>query len=158
MANPLFEPFQLPEPGARFAVRPKYQAEDTPYRIVPLEAPADSHSETFQDYWRLALRHKGTLALVSFLGVLAGLIATVPQTPIYQSAMALEVQNVNENFLNMRDLSPTALGSNFYSSENDVQTQIRMLESRALLRRVVANHEDLAKRLLASHRTGRWFL
>jgi uncharacterized protein involved in exopolysaccharide biosynthesis len=55
------------------------------------------------EYLDILRRHKGTLILIAFLGLLASLLLTLPQTPIYQARASMEIQNLNENFLNMRE-------------------------------------------------------
>ena len=60
------------------------------------------------EYWHMLRRRKGTLLLIAFLGLLASVLLTLPQTPVYQARTTLEIQNLNENFLNMRNVSPTA--------------------------------------------------
>jgi capsular exopolysaccharide synthesis family protein len=155
---PPFEPPRFLESGSRPPVRARWQGEDLPFRVLPIEEPEEQHSRGIEDYWRLAMRYKGTLLLVSMLGMLAAVLITIPQTPVYRASLSLEVQNVNENFLNMRDLSPTALSSGSYTPDYDVQTQMRVLQSHALLKRVITNHEDLAKRLAVSNRSGRTYL
>jgi capsular exopolysaccharide synthesis family protein len=158
MRNPRIDPSRFLESGARPPALPVWQSEDVTYRVVPVEENENSQAHTLQDYWRVSMRHKGALVLISLLGVLAAVAITIPQTPIYQARVSLEVQNVNDNFLNMRDLNPNAVGSSYYSADYDVQTQVRMLQGKALLRRVVQNHPDLAQRLVASRRAGRIYL
>jgi capsular exopolysaccharide synthesis family protein len=63
---------------------------------------------------------------------------TFPQTPVYQSHAVLEWQGLNENFLNMRDVSLLTDAGNASSPEYDIQTQIKILESRSLIERVAA--------------------
>ena len=60
------------------------------------------------EYLQILRRRKGTLILIVFLGLLASLLFTLPQTPIYQARGSIEIQNLNQNFLNMRNVSPTA--------------------------------------------------
>src|ERR1700748_127261 len=62
------------------------------------------------EYWRVIVRHKGTVLLLIVLGALAGFISTLPETPVYRAHATLQVQGINENFLNMKDVSPTATG------------------------------------------------
>jgi capsular exopolysaccharide synthesis family protein len=82
-------------------------------------------------------RRKGTLVLIAFLGALAGFLLTLPQTPVYQARLSLEIQSLNENFLNMRDVNPTESGSSSYYPEYDIQTQVRIIQSRSLIERVI---------------------
>lgn len=68
---------------------------------------------------------------------LAGLLIGYFQTPIYQARTSIEVVGSNENFLNLRDLDPTASSAS-YSPESYVETQVRILRDEALIERAVA--------------------
>jgi len=86
------------------------------------------------EYWRILQRRKGTVILTAFLGLLGGFLYTVPQTPIYQARTLIEIQGLNEDFLKMRDVNPNA--SSGWDPTIDLQTQVRVLQSRALVSRV----------------------
>src|SRR5579863_918632 len=88
------------------------------------------------EYWKVVLRHKATVLLLFVLGGLAGFMYTLPETPVYRAHATLEVQGLNENFLNMKDLSPTGSGS--MDPTADILTQVKLLESRALRERAIA--------------------
>ena len=60
--------------------------------------------------------------------------ALSPKPRIYQAHATLEIQGVNEDFLNMRNVNPNANAS--YSPDYDIQTQVRILQSRGLLKSV----------------------
>ena len=98
----------------------------------------DDASGGLLDYYRILRRRKGALVLISFLGALAGLLFTFPQTPVYQARTTLEIQGMNENFLNLGNLNPNVEGSNSYYPEYDIQTHVRIIQSRSLLDRVTA--------------------
>ena len=75
------------------------------------------------EYWRILQRHKGAVALAAFLGTLAAVLFTLPQTPVYQARTTLELQGVNEDFMHMRDMNPTADSASGYYPDLDIQTQ-----------------------------------
>ena len=106
------------------------------------------------EYFDIVRRHKGTLILIAFLGLLASLLLTLPQTPIYQARASLEIQNINEDFLNMREMSPTASGSSSYPPQYDLQTQAKILQSESVLERVIVKL-NLEQKLLADRGPGR---
>ncbi len=108
-----------------------------PYAEPPEDPAAGSNPDGLLDYWHIIRRRMGTLVLIAFLGCLAGFLLTLPQTPIYQARTSIEVQEMNENFLNMRDMNPTAPAGSMYYPEFDIQTQVKILQSRELLSRVV---------------------
>jgi polysaccharide biosynthesis transport protein len=116
---------------------PGLAAEQLPVRLQYVSRAEDDTDAGFLGYWRIMFRHKGALVVGGFVGALAGLLIAVPQTPLYQAKVSLEIQGLNENFLNMKDFSPTSTGSSYYP-EFDIQTQVKILESRSLLERTVA--------------------
>jgi succinoglycan biosynthesis transport protein ExoP len=89
------------------------------------------------EYWLIIRRRKGALVLIAFLATLAAILLTLPQTPIYQGRASIEIQELNENFLNMKQVSPVSEAGN-YTALTDIQTQIKILQSDSLLKRVVA--------------------
>src|SRR5437868_6797189 len=109
-----------------------------PVSMPPMHAAAglDEIDLGLIGYLQILSRHKGALLVSAFAGALAGLLIALPQTPLYQARTSLEIQGLNENFLNMKDFSPTSTGSVSYP-DFDIQTQVRILESRSLAARVL---------------------
>jgi capsular exopolysaccharide synthesis family protein len=106
------------------------------------------------EYWQILRRRKGTLILVIFVGLLTSLLLTLPQTPIYQARGSIEIQNLNQNFLNMRNVSPTADEGGSSMPGSDLQTQAKILQSESLLDRVAAKL-GLGKKLFPEEGSGR---
>lgn len=104
-------------------------------------------------YWQILRRRKGTLILITVLGLLTSLLLTIPQTPIYQARGSIEIQNLNENFLNTRNVSPTADNGASDVPGSDVQTQAKILQSESLIDRVAAKL-DLQKKLFPEQSSG----
>ncbi len=116
-----------------------------PYAAEP-ETPSGPPSGGLLEYWRIIQRHKATLVVVAFLGGLLGFLYTFPQTPVFQARTMLEVQTVNADFLNMRNVNPTSEASSWYS-DSDMPTHVRILQSQSFINRVV-NKLELTKRPL----------
>src|SRR5437667_11845063 len=87
---------------------------------------------TLFEYWRLLLRRKGVLLVAGVLGMSVGLLISMPRTRVYQAHTTLEIQNLNENLLNTREVNPAA-GTT--SAAAEMQSQIEILHSDALRRR-----------------------
>lgn len=87
------------------------------------------------EYWRVLQRRKGTVILISVLGLLLAVLITLPMTPVFQSKALLEVQDVNRDFLGMREVEQFNSGGGF-NAMLDIQTQIKILQSDSLLQRV----------------------
>lgn len=117
-------------PALPVVVEPSYPR----YGSAP--AADDGHDGGIVEYWRILRRRKGTVILIAFVGLAAGILATIPQTPVYQARASIEVQNLNENFLNMNQVSQVSESAS-YNALFDIQTQIRILQSETLLDRVV---------------------
>ena len=86
------------------------------------------------EYWRVLRRRKGTVILIAFIGLLSGVLITLPQTPVYQAKASLEIQDINQNFLNIKEVSPVN-DSGYYAAMTDIQTQIKIIQSATLLAR-----------------------
>src|SRR6185369_9552634 len=83
---------------------------------------------------RILRRRKATLLWITCLGVLVTALITSGQPHIYQSRALLEIQAFNEDFLNLRDIYPTATlsgGAGLY-----LQTQADLLQQDSLIERV----------------------
>ena len=103
--------------------------------------PAGSHfgevpSGGLLEYWRIIQRRKGAVIIITCLGMLVGLLYTLPQTPVYQASTLIEIQEMNEDFLHMRDVNPNATGGGGYN-DDEIQTQVRIIQSGALRDRVI---------------------
>ena len=137
--------------GAKNNLLPsRTQYVEVPYPEV-FEEPGPG---VLHEYSQIFRRRKGTLILIVFLGLLTSLLLTLPQTPIYQARASIEIQNLNENFLNTRNVSPTADDGASYAPGSDVQTQASILQSESLLERVVAKL-DLGEKLFPEEGSGR---
>ncbi len=109
-----------------------------------VEAPARYAREFVEDaapgglleYWNILRRRKGAVLLFAFTGVLLAVLFTLPQTPVYQARASLEIQAMNQDFMNTKQLNPVSDATDYFSS--DIQTHIKLLQSDTLVERVVA--------------------
>lgn len=126
------------------------------YMEVPFpEAFEEPGPGALSEYLQILRRRKGTLILITCLVLLAAVLLTLPQTPIYQARGSIEIQNLNENFLNLRNVSPTADDGRSFAPGSDIQTQAKILQSESLLDRVAAKL-DLGKKLFREGGSGRF--
>ena len=51
----------------------------------------DAPDEGIVAYWRMVVRHRWTVVLIAVCGALAGILFTLPQTPIYQAVAMVEL-------------------------------------------------------------------
>lgn len=144
--------YYLPPPGGGQDLtshRRNPQVPDIPgYQGIPVYAPAvapppvDADTEGLSASLQVLWRHRWGMAAIIVVCSAAAYLVTRTQTPAYQARTTLEIQNLNENFMNMRELDPTAVN---YGSDAYLQTQVRILQSESMLERV-ASKLNLAER------------
>ncbi|MFN7933212.1 MAG: polysaccharide biosynthesis tyrosine autokinase [Bryobacteraceae bacterium] len=93
-------------------------------------------SATIGETARLMLRHKFRFLAIVVGGMLMGQAVNMLQTPMYRSESTIEVQGINENYLNLRDVDPVAPLSP-QTMDSYIQTQVEILRNPALLEPVV---------------------
>lgn len=101
------------------------------YDIGPMPVQSDG----IMPYLRLIMRRKWTIIGCLLLGMAAGIVTLMIQTPIYEARVSMEVQNFNQDFLDVGKVDPTTVN---YEADSYLQTQIKMIQSDGLLDRVVA--------------------
>ena len=124
---------------------------DSNQQLVPAPQPAvygdppSRHSREYLEdaspgglleYWNILRRRKGAVLLCAFLGILLAVLFTLPQTPVYQARASLEIQSLNQDFMNTKQVNPVSEAPDYFS--NDIQTHIKLLQSDTLLDRVIA--------------------
>ena len=117
------------------AARGSYSVAAGPRRIT-------NNSEVIE-CWRALRRRKAILFAAALLGLLVAVAITLPQTPSYQSRASLEIQDINQEFMNLKQLNPIA-DSTAINALNDLQTQIKILQSEALKDRTIAKLKSMA--------------
>ena len=110
----------------------------------PLSSEPAGEPNAVQEIWNILLRRKWTVVLAAVLGLIGAILVTSLQTPIYRARAGLEIQGLNNDFLNTRQLNPTSDIPSMNVAV-DVQTQQRILMSEDLLTRVLAKLKDAGK-------------
>jgi len=103
-------------------------------RLRPLP-DADLKPSPGMKYWPVLWRSKWMILAGGVLAFVLGFVSTLPQKPVYQAKTTLELEGLNENFLNFKNVDETERPSSDVAS---LQTQIKILQSRTLLLRVIA--------------------
>ena len=93
-------------------------------------------SMDFVEYWRILRLHRFLILRLTLLGLLAALVFSLLQKPVYQARTTLAIQDLNENFLNLKE-DPTATSNSNAAPESYFLTQIKVLESQSLLEHVI---------------------
>jgi capsular exopolysaccharide synthesis family protein len=120
-------PFPAPRPAAAYPRQPA---------APPSSHAFDAPTGGLLEYWRIIQRRKGAVIVITCLGALAGLLYTLPQTPVYRATTLIELQEMNEDFMHMRDVNPNAPQGGGGAGD-EIQTQVRILQSVSLRDRVV---------------------
>ena len=99
-------------------------------------------------------RHKVALVYILSAGIVAASLISLAQARWYRSEALLEIQGINENFLNTRDINP-AMASSGDSNGTYVQTQAELLQQDTLIEQVIKKLH-LETRLEFQRRLGTW--
>ena len=117
------------------------------YAAANSQVNNNAQSGGLLEYWRILRHQKGTWLIYTFIGAVIGLLATIPQTPIYQAKASVEIQSLNENFMNLRQNTEVYEAG---TDPSEIPTQINVIQSRAVLGAVVKQFKD-SKRPIAIH-------
>lgn len=112
-------------------VRPPIQ--DIGATIVAEPVRGVDRVRTVSDYWGGIRRHKLIVCVLGLVSALAALAWSLTQKPMFRATASVEVQVVNEEFLNMKNVDP--ITSNL-SLEAYLQTQVELLGTDAVFARV----------------------
>lgn len=116
-----------------------------------IDLPLAGGGANLTDYWQVIAHAKLALIAVSLLGLIAGYLVTGLQSPMYRAQTLVEIENLNEDFLNIRNLNPTTSAGSAPTPDGYTRSQMLVLQSRTVLERAI-DKMDLQKRLVASAR------
>ena len=75
------------------------EAISTPPSRLHTAAGLDEDDLGLLGYFQILSQHRGALLVSAFAGALAGLLIALPQTPLYQARVSLEIQGLNEWYI-----------------------------------------------------------
>jgi len=107
-----------------------------PYKHVespPPETGGPGNYDSLVDHWQILFRHRKTLLAFVVAGLVAAILISLIQTPIYRVRTSLEIQGTS--FLDPKGTNDT--GGNYASPESYVETQVKLLQSESLLEHVI---------------------
>ncbi len=115
--------------------------EDRRNPIESIVRPSDRQSDRqpersgnlFAEYLRTITRYRWPIAAFALTGVLLSLLLNLTALPYYRARTSLDIQSLNGDFLNQHSVNPTGEGGG--STEVNVQTQVKLLQSETLLER-----------------------
>lgn len=109
---------------------------------------AELDPRSLGEYGSMLWRQKWLILLMFFGGGFLGLTLVLLQSEKYTSAVTLEVQGVNENFMNMRQADVQADSSS--ATDLNIQTQLLILRSKTLEAETVSRVRRQATPLASS--------
>jgi polysaccharide biosynthesis transport protein len=112
-------------------------------------APAHGYN-SIPDYWQILFRHRMTLLAFTAAGLIAAILISLVQTPIYRVRTSLEIQS--SNFLDMKNVDANDSNGNYVTPESYVETQVKLLQSESLLEHVIDKLKLHKERPGLSHR------
>ncbi|HLJ50420.1 MAG TPA: polysaccharide biosynthesis tyrosine autokinase [Bryobacteraceae bacterium] len=110
------------------------------YYVEPeIGRPVQEHADSagIAEVMRILWRRKYIIAGLALIGVLAGLVPGLILTPTYRARTSLLLEGFNENYLNMRDITPVSPVVANASAEAYLQNQLKILQSETLAKRVI---------------------
>ena len=107
---------------------------DKPQAVIVANSELPPH---LFDYLGILNKFRLTFLAIVLCALAAAVFVSFKQTPKYRSSAQLEVQELNQNFMNLSDVDPAAATSPA-APDSYVQVQVQVLESEELLRRVIA--------------------
>ena len=120
----------------------------SPYGFDTVTVPGPSQN-------RMLRRWKSIVLLSGLAGVALGCLITALQPSSYEARASLEVQSLNGNFLNMKQILPVD-EANVPGTFSDVQTQTKIIQSESVLDPVRFQMLEEAAKELASRTDISW--
>jgi len=139
------KPSEFPlEKSNRYPPEPETVAERRPlaYRSGESSEVSDDAGPGYRslvDYCHTLIRHKKTLLCFGLGGLVAAIMISMMQTPIYRARTSLEIQDFNENFLDLQNVEPTNPSGSFVTAQSYFETQVKILQSESVVERVIDN-------------------
>lgn len=99
------------------------------------------HARTFQDYLQALWQRKWLMAVLAVAGLAIGLAVALPKPLTYGSAVTVEIQGINENFMGLAQVDPQASGGIYSATETNILTQVEILNSSTMKQRAAERLE-----------------
>ncbi len=96
----------------------------------------ETQTSMLAEYLRTFKRWRLVIALCALIGGLLSVSLSLGVMPLFEARTSLEIEGLNTNLPGVRDVSPSGESSSS-SSEGNIQTQIKLLQSASLLNRTV---------------------
>jgi len=98
------------------------------------------------EYWDALRRKLVMVAVLAATGAGAGFLVAMLQHPLYRARTVLDIRNLNENIMNMREGGAATGVSATGLPESYLQTEIKILQSESILKRALERMPKLQAR------------
>lgn len=119
-------------------VGPNGRPEPRPVVYRYLDSPEGDGGPDYsnlRDYWRILVRYRMTLLAFTVAGLLAAILISLIQTPIYRVRTSLQIQDANLPEIKGADSNDSS--DNYTVTESYRETQVKLLQSEFLLEHVI---------------------
>ena len=151
MAQKNIPPQETPEEHHSIMLRP--EAPQGSFVLPPREDADDGDMVDLREYWYIILKRRW--AVMTFFGIVFVfvLMFTLIQTPIYQSAVLIQIDSASNKIMEYDSVTPEER----YPQKDFYQTQYELLKSKTLAQRVIdqlnLNQNDISQ---AGNKTSWW--
>jgi polysaccharide biosynthesis transport protein len=101
------------------------------------------------DYWRMLRSRKLLIGTLGLAGLLVGVAAALLQPPLFRTAATLEIQDAKDDVVAMKIFDPTP-DTAPADGLSEIQTQVKILQSRTLIERALGKAHIKSTRELFS--------
>lgn len=113
----------------------------TPAKVLYVEplgpgSSSEAESPSLVEYWYIIRHRLPLICFIALLGLLAGILISFIETPVYQARVSLEIQNPSESALNVR-IGDLETEGGTISPEAYLPTQVQILQSLTLRQRTL---------------------
>jgi succinoglycan biosynthesis transport protein ExoP len=111
----------------------------------PPETPSGESTSWAVEYLRVVRGHWKLVTAFSLLGGITGFVLLLFQTPLYTATTSVEFLGYNDAFMDAQSVDPQSSGDGHTITSVNLQTQIRLLQSKALIDRARQKVEQQAR-------------
>lgn len=110
--------------------------------VLPPETSSGERTSWAVEYLRVVNRHWKLILVSSVLGGVAGFVVLLFQKPLYTATASVEFLGYNDAFMDAQSVDPQSSGDGHTITSVNLQTQIRLLQSKALIDRAKEQMEQ----------------
>lgn len=118
------------------------------------ELLAEEEGARTAPYWQALRKGKWWVLLAASACASAAFGISALMPTVYRASTLIEIQDLNDDFMNMRSVIPTGASSAFESPEYNIRTQAAILTSRPVLEKALDKRDNRGRLLALVQRKG----